>query len=79
MHLGDIWIAPQEVERITWREGHLKLDLRWSWEDLPVLLNLKPPTLLRWHADDPEAGLPVELLRWRFRRNGDALQLRFRC
>lgn len=79
MYLNDIRIASEEIEQITWRGGYVKLDLRWPWEDLPVLLDVTPPTLWRWHGDDPEAGLPVELLGWRFRRAGSALQLLFRC
>lgn len=79
MYLGDIWIALAEVERIAWRESRLRLDLRWTWEEIPVLLGLEAPILLRWHTDDPEAGLPMELLGWRFLTDRNTLRLLFRC
>lgn len=65
MNLGELWIASEEIERIAWEDGELTLELRWSLEEVPVLLGLEGPTLLRWHEDDREAGIPVQLKRWK--------------
>lgn len=79
MHLGHVWIAPEEIERIGWRDGRLRLDLRWQENDLPVLLGLSRPTRLNWFEDDPKAGLPVELQRWTYCTESGRLRLTLRC
>lgn len=78
MYLGNLWIAPEEIERIAWREGELRLDVRWRLEDVPVLYDLPEESLLRWHADDPEAGIPVKLNHWSFCREIKQLRLLLR-
>lgn len=67
MYLGDLRIAGEEIERIAWKAGELTLEVRWALAEVPVLLDLPREPLLRWHVDDPGAGIPVELRRWRFR------------
>lgn len=69
MYPGDLWIAGEEIERIAWKAGELTLNVRWTLEEVPVLLDLPHELMLRWHEDDPAAGIPAELRRWRFRAN----------
>lgn len=79
MYLDEVWIGSEEIERIICREGQLELELRWSLEELPVLFDLPAEPLLRWHADDPEAGITLACTSWRFEREGSRVRLYFRC
>lgn len=78
MYLGDLRIAAEEIGRITWEDGELNLELRWALEEVPVLLDLPRETLLRWHEDDPAAGIPVKLGWWRYAPTGAQLSLSLR-
>lgn len=78
MYLGDIWIAPEEVERIAWEDGELTLDLRWELDYVPLLFNLPRHYLLRWHLEDPNAGITLQLHRWRFYGSDSRLCLEHR-
>lgn len=78
MYLGDLRIAGEEIERIGWEDGELTLDVGWALEDVPVLLDLSRETFLRWHEDDPAAGIPVELGWWRYEPDVTQLSLSLR-
>lgn len=65
MYLGNLRIAEEEIQRIAWEDGELTFDVRWALEEVPPLLDLPRETLLRWHEDAPQAGIPVKLRRWR--------------
>lgn len=67
MHLNELWISDEAVERVSVSGPALELRLTWRWEELPLLLALPNQLTLRWdhiHHDDPHAGIPVELVGW---------------
>lgn len=78
MYLGDVWIAPEEVERIAWEDGELTLELRWPVEEVPILFGLSERPLFRWHEEDPRAGIPVRVKGWRFLGQSERVQLHCR-
>lgn len=68
MLLDVVHIAPEEVVSISRAPGGLKLVVRWSWADLPVLLELPSTPELRWdHLVGTKRGLPCRAFRWSYR------------
>lgn len=60
-----------EIVALTRVGDTLRLSLRWSWEDVPYFLTLPDHSVLRWpHLDDPQAGVPVKIERWRWEPQG---------
>lgn len=69
MRLADLQIRPFEISEVKRRGDLLVLTLTWEWTELPALLDLDRSPTLRWdHLDDTKAGIPVEVLKWTYRR-----------
>lgn len=57
LKLGSVRIGADELRWMRWTEQKLLLSVRWEWKEVPVLLDLTGPVLLRWeHVDDERAG-----------------------
>lgn len=58
LRLGPVRIGEEELRWMRWSKQEVVLGLCWTWEEIPVLLDLKGPVLLRWdHVRDERAGV----------------------
>lgn len=62
LRLGSVRIGEEELRWMRWGGQEVVLGVRWSWEEVPVLLDLHSPLLLKWeHHDDLNAGLSATI------------------
>lgn len=80
MLIDHIYVAPDEILGLASTPQGWKLSLRWSWTDLPLLLDLPPLLLLRWdHLDREGTGMQCRKVGWSYRarsRSDGVLTLR---
>lgn len=70
MYLDHLYVR-EEVVAMMCMGDTLRLSLHWCWEDIPLLLTLPVHLQLRWtHVNDPRAGIPVTVERWRWKPHG---------
>lgn len=66
LRLGTVRLAHDEIRWIRWSVTDITLGLRWSWDELPVLLDMTEPVLFSWQTvDDAKAGFQVRLRQGR--------------
>lgn len=60
LRLGPVRIGEEELRWMRWGEERVVVELRWTWEEVPVLLDLHGRVLLRWeHLGRGQGGYTV--------------------
>lgn len=63
LQIGPVRIGEEELRWMRWSKRGMTISIRWSWREIPVLLDLSGRVQLRWeHPNDQQCGYPFDMI-----------------